>query len=174
MSMEPAYRIYGKPRLKKRVLIAGWAEDAAHLGMRTLEYIMQETGSNEFGEINPEDFFTMAGVNVEDDVAIFPQSKFYMSGDGKLVIFKSSMPRGDWYRFLNTVLDVAQKHCGVKEIYTVGAMLSSAAHTMRPTVYISFTPQCFCATSSTVFRNLYQSPRGILLLKITSLPSPLI
>ncbi len=130
MSMEPAYRIYGKPRLKKRVLIAGWAEDAAHLGMRTLEYIMQETGSNEFGEINPEDFFTMAGVNVEDDVAIFPQSKFYMSGDGKLVIFKSSMPRGDWYRFLNTVLDVAQKHCGVKEIYTVGAMLSSAAHTM--------------------------------------------
>ncbi|MHB8086214.1 MAG: PAC2 family protein, partial [Dehalococcoidia bacterium] len=51
-------------------------------------------------------------------------------GDRKLVIFKSGMPRGDWYRFLNAVLDVSQKHCGVKEIYTVGAMLSSASHTM--------------------------------------------
>ena len=130
MSVGPAYRIYGQPGLKKPVLIAGWAEDAGHLGMRTLDYIMRDLGSREFGEIRPEDFFTMAGVNVEDDVAIFPQSKFYVAGDGKLVVFKSSMPRGDWYRFLNAVLDVAQKSCGVKEIYTVGAMLSSAAHTM--------------------------------------------
>jgi predicted ATP-grasp superfamily ATP-dependent carboligase len=91
---------------------------------------MHDLGSREFGEIRPEDFFTMAGVNVEDDVAVFPCSKFYVTGDRKLVIFKSSMPRGDWYRFLNAVLDIAQKHCGVKEIYTVGAMLSSAAHTM--------------------------------------------
>lgn len=130
MSMEPVYQIYGKPGLKKSVLIAGWAEDAGHLGMRTMDYIMKDLGSREFGEIRPEDFFTMAGVNVENDVAIFPQSKFYVTGDRKLVIFKSSMPRGDWYRFLDAVLDVAQKHCAVREIYTVGAMLSSAAHTM--------------------------------------------
>ena len=130
MSMEPVYRIYGRPGLKQSVLIAGWTEDAGHLGIRTLDYIMRDLGSREFGEIRPEDFFTMAGVNVEDDVAIFPQSKFYVTGNGKLVVFKSNMPRGDWYRFLNVVLDVAQKHCGVKEIYTVGAMLSSAAHTM--------------------------------------------
>jgi predicted ATP-grasp superfamily ATP-dependent carboligase len=130
LSDEPVYRIYGKPGLKKSVLIAGWAEDAGHLGMQTLDYIMQDSGSCEFGEIRPEDFFAMAGVNVEDDVAVFPQSKFYVSGNRKLVIFKSSMPRSDWYRFLNAVLYVAQKHCGVKEIYTVGAMLSFASHTM--------------------------------------------
>jgi len=130
LSMEPVYRIYGRPGLKQSVLIAGWTEDAGHLGIRTLDYIMRDLGRREFGEIRPEDFFTMAGVNVEGDVAIFPQSKFYVTGNGKLVVFKSNMPRGDWYRFLNIVLDVAQKHCGVKEIYTVGAMLSSAAHTM--------------------------------------------
>ncbi len=56
MSDGPVYRIYGKPGLKKSVLIAGWAEDAGHLGMQTLDYIMQDSGSREFGEIRPEDF----------------------------------------------------------------------------------------------------------------------
>ncbi len=130
MKSEAVYRVYGKPRLKGPVLLVGWAEDAGHLGLSTLDYIMRDLGSREFAEIRPEDFFTMAGINVEDDVAVFPQSKFYVAGDGKLVIFRSNMPRTDWHRFLNVVLDVALKYCGVKEIYTVGAMLSSTAHTM--------------------------------------------
>jgi predicted ATP-grasp superfamily ATP-dependent carboligase len=49
------------------------------------------------------------------------------------VICKSNIPRAEWHRFLNVLLDAAQE-CGVKEIYTLGAMVAASAHTMPRTL----------------------------------------
>ncbi len=130
MSAEPSFRIYEKPNLDRPALITGWIEDACGLGASSIDYLIRKLGFREFAEIMPEGFFPMAGVVVADDVAQFPDSKFYVSDEHNLVIFKSNTPRADWHRFLNAVLDVAQKDCGVKQIYAVGAMISYAAHTM--------------------------------------------
>jgi len=136
LSGEQPIRLSGSPDLKEATMIVAWAEDAGSLGVRTTDYLIQSLGCREFGEILPEGFFPMGGVNVVDDVARFPQSKFYVCDSNNLVIFKSSIPRVGWHRFLTSLLDVAQQDCGVKEIYTVGAMVSSAAHTV-PRLLIS-------------------------------------
>jgi predicted ATP-grasp superfamily ATP-dependent carboligase len=132
---EDAYRITVRPELNSPVLIVGWIDDASKIGERTLDYIIERTGCKPCAEILPEAFFPMAGVNVEDDVARFPECRFYGSSEHNLLVFKSSIPRTDWYRFLHALLDVSNSF-GVKEIYTVGAMVSAAAHTM-PRVLVS-------------------------------------
>ncbi len=136
MSGEDAVGLSGSPDLKGSVLIVAWAEDASSLGVRVADYLLQALEFREFGEVLPEGFFPMGGVNVVDDVARFPESKFYVCDRNNLVIFKSSVPRMGWYRFLTSLLDVAYRDCAVKEIYTMGAMISAAAHTV-PRLLIS-------------------------------------
>jgi predicted ATP-grasp superfamily ATP-dependent carboligase len=134
------FRLHGEHRLEKPALIVAWLEDAGGLGIRTVDYLIEALGCREFGEILPEGFFPMAGVNVVDDVAQFPQSKFYISDERNLVIFRSNIPRTGWHGFLNAVLDVAGHDCDVSEIYTLGAMISPAAHT-APRLLISIVNQ---------------------------------
>ena len=136
MSPEPVFRLHGEHRLEKPALIVAWAEDASDVGVRAVDYLIEGLGCREFGEILPEGFFPMAGVNVVNDVAQFPNSKFYVSEESNLVIFRSNIPRTGWHGFLNAVLDVAGHDCNVSEIYTLGAMISPAAHT-APRLLIS-------------------------------------
>jgi proteasome assembly chaperone (PAC2) family protein len=133
---EQAIGLDAGPDLKGYVLIVAWAEDASRLGVQTADYLIQSLGCREFGEIPPEGFFPMGGVNVVEDVARFPESRLYICENSRLLIFKSSIPRMGWYRFLTSLLDVAHQDCAVQEIYTLGAMISTASHTV-PRLLIS-------------------------------------
>ena len=124
-----AFKVYGKRELQDSSLIVGWGEDVANLGTRVIDYLNKKLGTEEFGEIEPMDFFPLGGVPVENDIAQFPESKFYSSHEKNLVIFKSNAPRAEWYKFLNSVLDVAEHYCHVKELYAIGGMVSLSAHT---------------------------------------------
>lgn len=124
-----AFKVYGKRELQDSSLIVGWSEDAANLGTRVIDYLNKKLGTEEFGEIEPMDFFPLGGVSVEDDIVQFPESKFYCSYEKNLVIFKSNAPRAEWHKFLNSVLAVAERYCHVKELYTIGGMVSLSAHT---------------------------------------------
>ena len=129
MSEKQPFRIYSNPELESSTLIVGWSEDAAKLGIKAVDYLIEKLGCQEFGEIEPEDFYPLGGVSVEDDIAQFPESRFYHCPGKAIVIFKSNPPRSDWYRFLNLVLDVAEHYCHVKELYTAGGMVYLGAHT---------------------------------------------
>ncbi len=107
----------------------GWTEDAGDLGRKVTDYLNLKLKGQEFAEIEPETFFPMGGVAVKDNVARFPESKFYACPDRELVVFQTDSPSADWYRFLNSVLDVAGRHCQVRELYVFGAMISFSAHT---------------------------------------------
>ena len=142
MTGKQPFRIDSVPELESSTLVVGWSEDAARLGTNVIGYLNEKLGAREFGEIEPEDFFPLGGVSVEDDIAQFPESKFYYCPGKDLVIFKSSPPRSNWYRFLNSVLDVAENYCHVKEIYTVGAMLYLGAHTFpRELIALAGSPE---------------------------------
>jgi predicted ATP-grasp superfamily ATP-dependent carboligase len=130
MTEASPYRMYGNEGMNKTALVVGWAEDAGKLGVKTADYLIEGLGCREVGEIVPEGFFPMSGVNVEDDVALFPSSRFYANEKHDVVVFKSNVPRVDWFRFLNALLDAAKSGFGVTELYTLGAMVSASAHTM--------------------------------------------
>lgn len=123
------FKILKEPALQSSSLVVGWSEDAGKLGAKVIDYLNRKLGAEEFVEIEMECFFPLGGVGVEDDVAQFPESKFYYCEEKNLVLLSSTPPRFDWYQFLTTVLDVAQNLCRVKEIYTIGGMISPGAHT---------------------------------------------
>lgn len=129
------FKVYGKRELQDSSLIVGWSEDAANLGTRVIDYLNNKLGAEEFGEIEPMDFFPLGGVSVEDDIVQFPESKFYCSYEKNLLIFKSNAPRAEWHKFLSSVLDVAEHYCHVKELYAIGGMVSLSAHTSPESCY---------------------------------------
>jgi proteasome assembly chaperone (PAC2) family protein len=112
-----------------QTLIVGWDKDAGKLGATVIEYLNKKIKSNSFCEIEPVDFFSLAGVTIEKDVAQFPDGKFYCGQRSDLVIFKGSEPEQQRYRFLNAILDFALSYCKIKHIYTINGTISSIAHT---------------------------------------------
>jgi proteasome assembly chaperone (PAC2) family protein len=123
------FKLFAKPKLESSSLLVAWNQDVGRIGSSVADYLNRKLESREFAEIGPEGFFSLGGISVEEDIAQFPESKFYWCPGKSLVIFKSDIPQHEWYQFLNLVLDIAEKYCKVKEIYTVGGMVSAAAHT---------------------------------------------
>jgi len=101
----------------------------SNLGRKATGYLNRKLKGQAFAEIEPEDFFSLGGVAIEGNLSRFPESKFYACREHELVVFQSGSPGAEWYKFLNSVLDVAEHHCRVKELYTIGAMVSFSAHT---------------------------------------------
>ena len=123
------FRLYRQPELQNPSLIVGFSEDAGRLAPKVIDYLNEKIKGESFCEIAPSDFFSLGGVAVEDDIAQFPESKFYFSEGKDLVIFKGSEPRFERYQFLRTILDVAEHHCRIKDLYTISGTISLVAHT---------------------------------------------
>jgi len=124
-----SFKLFTRPKLESSSLVVAWNQDVGRLGPTVADYLTKKLECPEFAEIGPEGFFSLSGVAVEDDVAQFPESKLYLCEEKNFVIFRSDIPGHDWYEFLSLLLDIAEKYCKVKEIYTVGGMVSSGAHT---------------------------------------------
>lgn len=129
MSQGQRFEILETPRLENPCLIAGWNQDVAGLGIMTLEFLVNKLNAKEFARIKPEGFFHLAGVLVERNVIQFPQSRFYFSKEHNLLIFHSDCPGQSHYEFMTTLLDITGQTGVVKEMYTIGGIVSLMAHT---------------------------------------------
>jgi proteasome assembly chaperone (PAC2) family protein len=118
----------GQPELQHASLVVGWSPDAGRLGPKITDYLIRKLEGRSFCEIEPQEFFPLDGAAVDEDLIQFPESGFYACTKNNLVIFKSTPPSHEWYRFLNLILDVAGHH-HMRELYTIGAMISLSAHT---------------------------------------------
>jgi proteasome assembly chaperone (PAC2) family protein len=134
LSERKSFRLFTRRKFDSSSLVVVWNQDVGRLGPKVADYLYAKLQGRELGEISPEGFFPMSGVTVEDDTAQFPESKFYRCKNENFVIFRSDIPRYDWYEFLNLLLDIAEKHFGVKYIYTVGGMVLPSAHTTPRTL----------------------------------------
>ena len=142
MATREPLNVYLEPKLSSSSLIVGWNQDAGRLGPKVMDYLIRKLGAQEFAEIEPVGFFPLDGVHVEANVATFPESKFYYCRESDLVLFKSALPTAEWYRFLNLVLDVAERYCNMKEFYSIGGMVAFGAHTVvREIVGLPNSPQ---------------------------------
>jgi proteasome assembly chaperone (PAC2) family protein len=122
-------KLSGQPELVRPTLVVSWTMDASRLGTRVADYLNRKLGGQSFGEIEPHEFFTLEGVAIEDNLIQFPESRFYACPKHNLVIFQSTPPAYDWFRFLNLILDVAEHQYQAREMYIVGGMVSLGAHT---------------------------------------------
>jgi proteasome assembly chaperone (PAC2) family protein len=125
---EQPYRVYRPPQPQNPSLIVAWSQDAGQLGPRVVDFLNKKLGAQDSGEIEPWPFFHLGGVSIGDNVLQFPESKFYWCQDKDLLIFKSGAPDREHYQFLSTIIDIAQNYYRVKELYTIGGIVSATSH----------------------------------------------
>ena len=123
------YKIYRPTELHNPSLIVAWNQDAGRVGSSVAGFLNKKLGTQDTGDIEPWPFFRLDGVLIEDNVIKFPESKFYWCQEKNLLIFKSEAPVREHYRFLTTILDIAQDYYRVGELYTIGGIVSLMAHT---------------------------------------------
>jgi len=136
--MKSTFRFSERPNFENPSLIVGWEQDNGKLSPKVIEYLNKKLKSKSFCEIEPMDFFSLAGVVIENDVAQFPEGKFYYNQRNDLVIFKGNEPRFERYRFLNAIADLAQSYCKIKELYTISATSAPIAHTSPRRIFAAF------------------------------------
>jgi len=114
--------------LKIPFLLAHWSEDAGEVSWRVCSYLKKHFSFKECAEIDPLGFFSLGGVEIKKDILCFPQAKFYSIDDQDLLVFQGSQPYTKRYRFLTTILDIAEKF-NLQGVYTVGGIVSMIPHT---------------------------------------------
>jgi proteasome assembly chaperone (PAC2) family protein len=136
-------RFLDQPTFDNPSLIVCCQEDAGKLAHEVAGHLNRKMSATTFCEIDPVAFFSLGGVAIEDDVAQFPLSRFCSGDRNDIVVFQSSEPSFERYRFLSAVLDVARDHCGAKELYTVGGTVSAISHTDPRRILAVFNQQKF-------------------------------
>lgn len=127
--MKNIFKFSEKPHFENPSMIVGWEQDSGNLSPKVFEYLNKKLKGKSFCEIEPTGFFSLAGVAIENNVAMFPENKFYYSQRSDLVIFKGSEPQFERYKFLNAIADLAQYDIKIKELYTISGTISPTAHT---------------------------------------------
>ncbi len=122
-------RFTARPRLENASLIIGWTKDTGAVSGATANYLVEMSGSRSFGRIEPVSFFPVGGVTVEEDIAQFPESRFYYSEQNHLAVLRSDEPQANKHGFLNAVLDLAEYHGRVEALYAVNGVASYSPHT---------------------------------------------
>ncbi|MBT3362362.1 MAG: PAC2 family protein [Chloroflexi bacterium] len=129
MSKKNHFILHEDYMIPRSTLITCWSEDAGSVGECTSQYLKDNLKSYHMGNIEPNGYYTMDGVEVDRDIARFPENTFTYYPDAELVVFEGTPPDHQWFSFVQTIMDVAQKHCNASQIYTLGGMISIAAHT---------------------------------------------
>ena len=142
-SQGPNFDAPCKAESQNTALIVTWDKDAGQLSPKVADYLNKKINSRSFCEIEPTDFFSLAGVTIEKDIAQFPEAKFYCGQRNDLLIFKGSEPAFERYKFLNGICDLAQQRCKIKHLYTISGTISSIAHTERRKIWAVFNQQDF-------------------------------
>jgi len=141
-------RLYQEPNLGKPILVASWP-GIGNIGIIAVNTLREMLEAEEFGEIEPWDFFYPRRVLIKNGILEyleFPSSKFYFRrAEGKDIIFfigEEQPTEGSRvyaegkkaYHMANLVLNVAEKF-KCRRIYTSGAAVSLTHHTMKPRVW---------------------------------------
>jgi len=127
--MSNPLKLFSQPEIKHSSLIVCWTGEASTLSTGVTDYLKKKLNGRCFGEIEPMTFFPLRGVAIENDLVIFPESKFYAFPENNLVLLQSTAPSHEWYQFMTLVLDFTEQYCHLKELYTIGGMVSLGAHT---------------------------------------------
>jgi len=141
-------RLYKEPRLKKPDMIVGWP-GIGNIGIIAVDTLRGQVQAEEFGEIEPWDFFYPRKVIIKasqlEDLE-FPNNKFYYKRlEQKDLIFfiGEEQPTdgggtyaegGKAYQMANLALDVAARFA-CHRVYTSGAAVSLTHHALKPRVW---------------------------------------
>jgi len=135
-------------------MFASWP-GIANIGLVAADTLRTQIAAEEFGEIEPWDFFYPKKLAIRDSVLQsleFPSCTFYYKKLPKrdVIVFVGEEQPTDGarpfaegrkaYQLANMVVDVAQKF-GCRRIYASGAAVSLTHHTLKPRVWVATSSQ---------------------------------
>jgi hypothetical protein len=141
-------RLHQEPQLENPILVASWP-GIGNIGIIAIDTLRGILDAEEFGEIEPWDFFYPKRVLIRKGVLEdleFPNSKFHFKKTkGKDIIFfigEEQPTEGGRmyaegrkaYHMANLVLDVAEQFKCTR-VYTSGAAVALTHHTIKPRVW---------------------------------------
>jgi len=141
-------KFYKEPRLENPDLICGWP-GIGRIGIMAVEYMRRALAAEEFGEIEPWDFFEPRKLTIQDGLLKdleFPANKFYykeFENRDLLIFIGEEQPAGDArmyaagekaYAMANLVLDIAEQF-GCRRVYTSGAAVTQTHHSLKSRVW---------------------------------------
>lgn len=142
-------KLYTKPKLHRPDMLIAWP-GIGNVGLIAIDSLRGMLNAEEFGEIEPWDFFYPRVVSIKNGELVgleFPRNKFYFKRTAQrdLTFFigeeQPTEGRGAYaeggkaYQMANLVLDVASKF-GCQRVYTSGAAVAPIHHTMRSRVWV--------------------------------------
>jgi len=132
-------KLYATPKLRRPRLVAAWSGMGA-VAILTVNYLRQELGAQDLGEIDPHHFFSPSQVVIKDRLLQspeFPEGKFYFCQTGAahdLVFFVGSDQPSRGYDLALLILETV-KGFGVEQIYTTAAFPTLIHHSQEPGVW---------------------------------------
>ncbi len=162
-TMNGPVKLIEQPDLNDPVVIVSWLMDTVGLGEKVTSYLNRILASRPFCEIEPDEFFPLDGVHLDENVIQFPEAKFYAGSRKDVVIFRAVTPRFNWYLFLESFFDVAVNVCHASAVYAIGSMVSIIPHTGPREIMGNFnTPEMKLSLDSFNMNNTlnYETPPG--------------
>ena len=146
----------------------GWT-DAGGSASGAASYLATRWGGQEFADIDAEDFYDFTAlrpqVRLRSDTSreiVWPRNRFLSAsvpGSRDVIIMVGTEPHLRWKSFSSCVTSVATE-MGVRQVFTLGAMLADVAHT-RPVPVRGSTADPRLAGQLGLRRPQYQGPTGI-------------
>jgi len=128
-----------EPELEKPSLIAAWP-GMGGVASIAVKYFKDELKAQEFGRIEPYQFFEPTAVRIHDNVIEepqFPQSSFYFwkgnTGQDLIIFMGDAQPSMQGHALGNLILDVAQRF-GARRVYTSAAAPAHIHYAQRPRI----------------------------------------
>lgn len=135
-AVNDTYKLFGQQAFENPTMLVGFEDEPGFVSTIPVELVNSRYNGRCFCQIEPVKFFPLSGVTVDNDVARFPVNNFYATSRPDFLTFIGTTPEFDKYKFLNTVLDIAQVQCKISRIIVVNAVVSSLAHTSSRRIYI--------------------------------------
>ncbi len=117
-------RLDNIPELKKPTLFIIWERIPGKIGERVFEELNRNLNGEKFCEINPGRFYSLNGVEINDNIASIPYNRFYYIQRSDVLIFKGFDPQLNHYQFISAIIKCACGYLSVQEIYTLNSFLS--------------------------------------------------
>ncbi|MEO0136445.1 MAG: PAC2 family protein [candidate division WOR-3 bacterium] len=117
-----------KPELNKPELFIIWEKIPGRIGEAAFRAINEKIGLDCIGEIIPQIFYPLNGVDIENDVAYIPHNRFYYSPQLNLVIFKGYEPQVNHYRFIEVIVDYLCPELSISVLYTLNGFVANISY----------------------------------------------
>ncbi len=133
------FEIFKRVKLEEPSIIIGWkTQDFGKLATISLDFLLNNIEAQNVGEIMPSGFYSFGGVRFKENIVQVPETRLWASEKYNLLLLISEEPEFEHFKFLNTIIDLANQFGRLRELYTISGTISYIPHTFHRRILAVF------------------------------------